>query len=95
MTPEGRLKKYLLKRCRELNLHAYKLSFENRRGAPDWMVCGGKQRTVFIELKTPEGQVSPAQAKMISELNNYSGCRAWVCRSETQIDGALGGLFYA
>ena len=51
-TPEGKLKAYLVKRSRELGLYAYKLSFENRRGAPDWMIVGNG-KLCFIELKTP------------------------------------------
>lgn len=92
-TPEGKLKEYLLKRARSLELKAYKLSFENRRGAPDWMVCGNG-KTCFIELKTLSGVVSASQKKVLSDLANNSGCRVWICRSEQQIDGALGGLCY-
>lgn len=92
-TPEGKLKEYLLERARALGLKTYKLSFENRRGAPDWMVCGNG-KTCFIELKTPNGIVSPVQKRMLAELATRSGCRVWVCKSEIQIDGALGGLCY-
>lgn len=92
-TPEGKLKDYLVKRTRELGLCAYKLSFENRRGAPDWMVCGNG-KLCFIELKTPSGRLSEAQKKVLSALGSSSGCRVWVCRTENQIDGALGGLVY-
>lgn len=92
-TPEGKLKEYLLKRCRALDFKCYKLNFENRRGAPDWMICGNG-KTCFIELKTRTGIISPAQKSMICELNTYGGVRAWICRSEQQIDGALGGLCY-
>lgn len=92
-TPEGKLKAYLVKRSRELGLYAYKLSFENRRGAPDWMVCGNS-KLCFIELKTSSGALSAAQKKVLSELGSSSGCKVWVCRTENQIDGALAGLCY-
>lgn len=92
-TPEGKLKAYLVKRSRELGLYAYKLSFENRRGAPDWMIVGNG-KLCFIELKTPAGTLSACQKKVLSALASASGCRVWVCRTENQIDGALAGLCY-
>ncbi len=92
-TPEGKLKDYLVKRAYELKLKAYKLSFENRRGAPDWMVVGNG-RICFIELKTTKGVISENQRVVLRDLATMSGCRVWVCRSQTQIDGALAGMCY-
>lgn len=88
-TPEGKLRDYMLKRCYEYNINAYKISFENRRGAPDWLLIGNEKH-VFVELKAPDGTVSRLQAQMHANLAFKGGCNVRVCFTKDDVDKALG-----
>lgn len=90
-TPEGKLRDYMLKRCKERGFDAYKLSFENRRGAPDWLLIGNEKH-VFVELKAPNGVLSPAQIRTRCSLVFKGGLKVQWCRSEEDVDKAIGVL---
>lgn len=91
-TPEGQIRDYLLSRCKHFNLTAYKLNFENRRGAPDWMVLGmGKH--IFVELKSEDGKLSRQQEAVIDSMRLIGGCKVFVCAYKDDVDFALAELF--
>lgn len=91
-TPEGKVRDYLLKKCKDYGLVPYKLNFENRRGAPDWLITGmGKH--LFIELKAPNGKLSPAQEATIDSMVLTGGCVVRVCSSSAEIDKVFSGFF--
>ena len=61
-----------------------------RAGMPDLAVvhCG---RSIFIELKTPRGALSPSQRQMHARLH-MAGAAVHVCRSVPQVEACLRAL---
>ncbi len=89
VTPEGKLRDYMLKLCGKHNIRAYKISFENRRGAPDWLLIGNGVH-IFVELKAPKGVLSHAQIVTQHDLTFEGGCDVWVCRTKEDVDEIIG-----
>jgi len=87
-TPEGKLRDYMLKSCEERGFAAYKLSFENRRGAPDWLLIGNEKH-VFVELKAPKGSLSRAQVLLQANLAFKGGCHVRTCFTKDDVDKAI------
>jgi hypothetical protein len=91
-TPEGRVKEYLLGRVKKYGFKAYKTSFENQRGCPDWLVVGGGHHA-FIELKSAKGKLSPWQEEVIATLKSAGAMEVFVCACPEEVDAALGEFF--
>lgn len=87
-TPEGKLRDYMLKKCRAYDIETFKLSFENRRGAPDWLLIGNEKH-VFVELKAPKGSLSRAQAILQAKLALKGGCYVRTCFTKDDVDKAI------
>lgn len=88
MTPEGKNTAYLKKVCKEKRIELFKQSFENVRGAPDWLLCCGG-RHIMIELKAPKGKLSPLQARAMDILENRGGFEVYTCNTPRAIDEAI------
>lgn len=93
MTPEGKIKEALLKSCKKYNLEARKIHFEGVRGAPDWLIFG-EQKHLLIELKAPNGKLSPAQKSEIKMLYEYGGFKIEIVNNINEIDQLLLEFFY-
>lgn len=50
------------------------------RGVPDQVACIPDIGAVFIEVKAPDGKLSPAQIRIHEEIR-HSGGRVWVVSS--------------
>lgn len=87
MTPEGMLRDHLKARARALGMTLRKLSYEGRRGAPDWLVMC-PNGFGCIELKSEEGKVHPLQQRE-HRIMRMAGMRVYVCRNAFQIDMVL------
>lgn len=86
-TPEGELKAYLQRRAKGLGMQLRKVAYEGRVGAPDWLaMC--PNGFGFLELKAPDGRVSPMQAREHAALRS-SGIKVFVCRTPFDVDEAL------
>jgi hypothetical protein len=58
-----------------------------RAGVPDLCIVH-HGNALFLELKTPRGQLSEAQRQMIRKLE-YCGCRVLVCRTLACVETSL------
>ena len=82
--PEGRVENYLVDKCKEHGFLCFKFVSPGRRGVPDRIVIGNG-RTVFIELKAPEGTPSELQKLTIRKMRAV-GADVRICYSRQQID---------
>jgi len=57
-------------------------------GFPDLLIYGHSGRVAHIEVKTPQGKVSPAQEAVAAWLAQW-GHKYALCRSVADVDGAL------
>ncbi len=60
-----------------------------QRGVPDLQFVH-KGRAYFIEMKAPDGVLSPSQKEFIPRLE-ACGCPVSVCQSWPEVEGALAG----
>ena len=90
ITPEGQLKRQLLRLVGALGGYAFKTEFKGRAGCPDWLICLPSQgRFAFIELKSPDGKLSAFQVRII-DIMKQAHIPVYVCRNEGEIKKACG-----
>ena len=65
---EKQIEAYLVRRVRELGGVAYKFTSPAHRGVADRIVCMPDGSTWFVELKAPNGRLSPLQKHFASEM---------------------------
>lgn len=92
-TPEGLNTKALKRLCSELDITAFKMSFEGTVGAPDWLLMR-QGKHILVELKARKnGKLSRPQERMIERLID-GGFEVFVCDSPESIKSAINrGLF--
>ena len=92
-TPEGLNTKVLKRLCSELDITAFKMSFEGTVGAPDWLLMR-QGKHILVELKARKnGKLSRPQERMIDRLID-GGFEVFVCDSPESIKSAINrGLF--
>lgn len=76
---------YLLKAVFEKDGLCRKVKWENRNGAPDWLVLLPGGKSVFVELKAP-GKKPSKQQKIEHALLRRIGQQVLVIDSYAQID---------
>lgn len=87
MSPERKLTEYFLERAKALGWLPRKLSWVNRRGAPDWLVLrAGVVR--FVELKAPRGVLEPSQELEFPRLL-AAGADLRIARNKEEVEEAL------
>lgn len=85
---ERDIERQLKKRAEELGGCVWKMQFPGRRGAPDRLVKIPGRRTVFVELKAPNGRLSKLQEIEHRRMRKV-GLRVRVVWSLGDIEGAL------
>ena len=65
---EKQIEAYLVRRVRELGGVAYKFTSPAHRGVSDRIVCMPDGSTWFVELKAPNGRLSPLQKHFQAEM---------------------------
>jgi len=80
---KNRVKSYLV----NTGWIVFKISDRFTAGIPD-LVCMKDGRTIWIELKTPEGRVQPIQTWTINQIKS-AGVEAYICRSIEEVKGIL------
>ena len=65
---EKQIEAYLVRRVRELGGMAYKFTSPAHRGVADRIVCMPDGSTWFVELKAPNGRLSPLQKHFQAEM---------------------------
>lgn len=66
--------------CQKRGYLCLKLKLATQRGFPDRTVIT-PEKIIFMEMKTPVGDLSPQQEYWLEELGGYSSCRVFVPRS--------------
>lgn len=82
--PEGRIENHLIKRCKQHGFLTYKFTSPGHRGVPDRIVIGNNH-TIFIELKSATGTLSPLQKTTINKMKK-AGANVFVCKSKNEVD---------
>ena len=83
---EKQIEAYLVRRVRELGGVAYKFTSPAHRGVSDRIVCMPDGSTWFVELKAPNGRLSPLQKHFQSEMARLR--QRYVCLwSKEDVDG--------
>lgn len=67
---ESDLEKRLKDKIEQLGGLCFKWVSPGRRGVPDRICILPKGRTIFVEMKAPNGRLSPLQKKRIQELES-------------------------
>lgn len=106
MTPEGKVRTYLKKRCKAVGLEHRKLGWIGRRNAPDEFVFAPEPRLcladdgweevvapvfAFIECKAFGEDPNGGQEREIKRLRD-AGFLVFVVDSEASVDDAIGQL---
>ncbi len=87
---ERDIEKYLVKKCKELNVYCRKFSSPQQRSVPDRILIY-KGVTVFVELKATGKLPEPAQRRELDRIIEH-GALALHVNSITAIDHLLGAL---
>lgn len=82
--PEGKVEDHLIEMCRRKGFLCFKFVSPGRRGVPDRIVIG-KGRTVFIELKSDDGEPSKQQKLVIRKMRD-AGADVRLCYTKDEID---------
>ena len=92
------IERYLLQRCRELDVLCLKFASPGHIGVPDRLLLGrdasGAAVSLFVEVKRPGGRPRPSQIHMIAEMRDH-GAHAVVADTKAEIDALLTGYFTA
>lgn len=79
---ESEIEKYLVRRCRELDLLCFKFTSPSQRAVPDRLLVGhdaqGTPITAFVEVKRPGEKPRPDQGAMIEKLRRHGALVASV-----------------
>ena len=82
---EKEVEKYLIQEVEKLGGLCKKWVSPGSSGEPDRIVILPRNRIYFVELKAPEGELSPIQEYRIEELKNL-GVRVRVLSSKKLVD---------
>ena len=90
MTPERKLEAYLVEQCKKLGFMCRKVQWLGRNGAPDRVVFMPEGKVLWIELKSPKGEVSEIQKLEFGRMEKL-GHDVWIAYTKEQIDNLLAG----
>lgn len=82
---ESLIEKRLKNKIEQLGGLCFKWVSPGRRGVPDRICILPKGRTIFVEMKAPDGVLSPLQKKRIRELEKLKH-EVFVLASKQQVD---------
>lgn len=85
---EKQIEAYLVKSVRRIGGVAYKFTSPAHRGVADRVVCLPGGRVVMVELKAPNGRLSPLQ-KVFAEDMQRLGIAYECLWSKEQVDGFI------
>ncbi|MCJ7839963.1 VRR-NUC domain-containing protein [Lederbergia sp. NSJ-179] len=82
---ESQLEKRLKDKIEKLGGLCFKWVSPGRRGVPDRICILPKGRIIFVEMKAPNGRLSPLQRKRIDELR-VRGQEVYVLHTRKKVD---------
>ncbi|MCC2249096.1 VRR-NUC domain-containing protein [Virgibacillus sp. AGTR] len=85
---ESQLEKRLKDKIEQLGGLCFKWVSPGRRGVPDRICILPRGRTLFVEMKAPDGKLSPLQEKRIQELEKRKH-EVYVLESKQQVDNFI------
>lgn len=89
---EAALQRYLMRRARQHDIYARKVTAVGNTGFPDaFLVCAG--RVVLVELKSPtgKGRLSVKQEREIARLREF-GINVYIVDSKEGVDNVIRNL---
>ena len=86
---ERTLERHFSTVCKAQGILNLKLNVQNARGWPDRVVVYPNGKTIWVELKTITGVLSPWQVRIHSELRKR-GHTVYVLRTKEEITNVLG-----
>lgn len=87
---ERDIKNYLVTRCKSLGIYHRKYTSPGHAGVPDWILANNS-KVVFLELKAPKKEPTPAQWREIKILRD-AGVYATYASSYAEIEFILSYL---
>ncbi|GAA0434554.1 VRR-NUC domain-containing protein [Virgibacillus salarius] len=85
---ESQLEKRLKDKIEQLGGLCFKWVSPGRRGVPDRICILPRGRTIFVEMKAPNGKLSPLQEKRIQELEKRKH-EVYVLESKQKVDAFI------
>ncbi|MDY7044055.1 VRR-NUC domain-containing protein [Virgibacillus sp. M23] len=85
---ESDLEKRLKDKIEQLGGLCFKWVSPGRRGVPDRICILPRGRTIFVEMKAPNGKLSPLQEKRIQELEKRKH-EVYVLESKQKVDAFI------
>lgn len=89
MKNERSLVDQMLKYLKKIGAYTIKTSDKFTSGIPDLLICYNN-RTIFVEVKTFKGIVSPIQKYTIEQIRKR-GCEAYIIRSLESLKEIIDG----
>jgi hypothetical protein len=86
---ESKIEAYLVRACSKRGWSCWKFASPGRKGVPDRIILIPGGKAVFIEVKSPEGQLSKLQGLLIEKLSQL-GFLCFVVASYEEVDNVLG-----
>lgn len=85
---ESQLEKRLKDEIEQLGGLCFKWVSPGRRGVPDRICILPRGRTIFVEMKAPNGKLSPLQEKRIQELEKRKH-EVYVLETKQKVDAFI------
>ncbi|MGM0940342.1 MAG: VRR-NUC domain-containing protein [Bacillota bacterium] len=85
---ESQLEKRLKDKIEQLGGLCFKWVSPGRRGVPDRICILPRGRTIFVEMKAPNGKLSPLQEKRIQELEKRKH-EVYVLETKQKVDAFI------
>ncbi len=82
---EKQLEERLKIKVERLGGLCFKWTSPGRRGVPDRICILPAGRTIFVEMKAPDGKLGPLQRKRLEELRSL-GHEAYVLHTKQKVD---------
>lgn len=83
--PEGKIEDYLIKQAEQNNCLCYKFVSPGKSGVPDRIVIAPPNKTLFVEVKAPNGKLRPLQKCVIRKMMQY-GAPVFVTHTKQAVD---------
>jgi hypothetical protein len=88
---EKEIEKYFVQRVKAFGGISYKFRSVTQRGVADRIACMPNGRAWFVELKKPDGRLSPLQQIFAEEMQQTQ--QSYICLwSKGDVDAWLNGL---
>lgn len=85
--PEGKVENYLIKQSENRDFLCFKFTSPGHKGVPDRVVIG-KDKVIFVELKSENGHPSKQQKFVIKKMRDR-GADVRLCFTKEEVDALM------